>query len=128
MDAGEDGGSARCADVVAALPTTVAGGPARETSGGPGTAAWGDPAVLLRCGVEPPGATTQPCVGVPGPLGEVDWIVLANDDSGSIVRTFGREPAVEVEVPATYGPAPVSVLPELSEAVSLVPATSVCVD
>ena len=52
--------------------------------------------------------------------------MLASDDSGSIVRTFGRDPSVEVEVPAAYGPAPVSVLPELGEAVAAVPATAVC--
>ena len=117
-----------CADVLALLPTSLAGAARRDTTGGPGTAAWGDPAILLRCGVEPVGATTQPCVGVPGPDGDVDWVVLALDDTGAIVRTFGREPAVEVEVPAGYGPAPVSVLPDLGDAVSVVPARSVCVD
>ncbi|MGJ7441512.1 DUF3515 family protein [Aquipuribacter sp. MA13-6] len=124
----DDGGSPACADVLSLLPATLAGAPRRDTSGGPGTAAWGDPAILLRCGVEPVAATTQPCVGVPGSGGEVDWVVLATDDTGSIVRTFGREPAVELEVPAAYGPAPVSVLPDLGEAVSVVEPTAVCVD
>lgn len=128
VDGAEGGASAECAEVMALLPTTLAGAPRRDTSGGPGTAAWGDPAILLRCGVEAVGATTQPCVGVPGASDEVDWVVLANDETGSIVRTFGREPAVEVEVPGSYGPAPVSVLPDLGEAVSVVAATSVCVD
>ncbi len=128
VDAAEDGGSAACADVVALLPTTLADSPRRDTTGGPGTAAWGDPAILLRCGVEPVAASTQPCVGVPGSDGEVDWVVLANDGTGSIVRTFGRDPAVEVEVPASYGPAPVSVLPDLGEAVSVMDPTAVCVD
>lgn len=128
VQAAEDGGSAACADVMALLPTTLAGSPRRDTSGGPGTAAWGDPAILLRCGVEPVAASTQPCVGVPGPGGDVDWVVLATDETGSIVRTFGRDPAVEVEVPAGYGPAPVSVLPDLGEAVSVVDPTGVCVD
>lgn len=128
VDGAEGGASPECAEVMELLPTTLADAPRRDTSGSPGTAAWGDPAILLRCGVEPVGATAQPCVGVPGATDEVDWVVLASDDSGSIVRTFGREPAVEVEVPGSYGPAPVSVLPDLDEAVSVVQATSVCVD
>ena len=126
VQAAPAGASAECADVLALLPATLSGAPRRDTSGGPGTAAWGDPAIVLRCGEERVLATTQPCVGVPGEDGDVDWVVLANDETGAIVRTFGREPAVEVEVPATYGPAPVSVLPELTAAVSAVPATAVC--
>lgn len=124
-----DGDSAACAEVVALLPTTVAGATRRDTTGGPGTAAWGDPAILLRCGEDPVTVTSLPCVGVPlGEDDEVDWVVLASDASGAIVRSYGREPAVQVEVPADYGPAPVGVLPELGEAVASVPATSVCLD
>lgn len=128
VQAADDGGSEACAEVVRLLPSTLAGEPRRDTTGGPGTAAWGDPAILLRCGEEAVAASAQPCVGVPSSDGEVDWVVLASDSSGSIVRTFGRDPAVEVEVPGVYGPAPVSVLPDLSEAVSVVPATAVCVE
>lgn len=107
----------------------VAGAARRDTTGGPGTAAWGDPAILLRCGEEAVVVTALPCVGVPlGNGDEVDWVVLASDSSGAIVRAYGRDPAVEVEVPASYGPAPVGVLPELGEAVAAIPATSVCVD
>lgn len=127
VPAADGGGSAACAEVVAALPAELAGAGRRQTTGGAGTAAWGDPAILLRCGVDPVVVSTQPCVGVPGGQGdEVDWVVLASDSTGAIVRTFGREPAVEVEVPGSYGPAPVSVLPALGEAVSVVPATAVC--
>jgi hypothetical protein len=123
-----DGASPQCAEVLALLPTTLAGAARRDTTGGPGTAAWGDPAILLRCGEDPVVATTQPCVGVPGSDGDVDWVVLATSDSGSIVRTFARDPAVEVEVPAQYGPAPVAVLPELGPAVEVVEASAVCVE
>jgi len=121
-----DGTSDACADVIALLPAELAGAARRETNGGAGTAAWGDPAILLRCGEEVVLRSTQPCVTVPGDSEEVDWVVLASDGSGSIVRTFGRDPSVEVEVPAAYGPAPLSVLPALGEAVSAVPATVVC--
>jgi hypothetical protein len=123
-----DGASEACAQVLALLPSTLADAPRRDTSGGPGTAAWGDPAILLRCGEEPVVATTQPCVGVPHEDGEVDWVVLATGEAGSILRTFARDPAVEVEVPAAYGPAPVSVLPELGPAISVVDPTAVCLE
>ncbi|WP_380168704.1 DUF3515 domain-containing protein [Jannaschia sp. R86511] len=129
VQAAPEGGSPGCATVMAALPATLADAPRRDTTGGAGTAAWGDPAILLRCGVEPLGATSQPCVGVPtDDGGEVDWVVLAGDGTGSIVRTYGRVPAVEVEVPGRYGPAPVSVLPGLGEALQAIEPTSVCVD
>ena len=126
VESAPDGSSQACAAVVALLPADVVGATRRETGGGAGTAAWGDPAILLRCGEEVVLASTMPCVTVPGEPDGVDWVVLASDDSGSIVRTFGRDPAVEVEVPAAYGPAPVGVLPELGEAVSAVPVTAVC--
>lgn len=126
--AAEDGGSQACTDVVRALPSSLAGQPRRDTTGGPGTAAWGDPAILLRCGEEVVVVSSEPCVGVPTEDGEVDWVVLASDETGSIVRTFGRDPAVEVEVPGAYGPAPVSVLPDLGEAVQVVPADAVCIE
>ena len=126
VESAPDGASQACADVLALLPAVLVGAARRETGGGAGTAAWGDPAILLRCGEEVVLASTQPCVTVPGEPDGVDWVVLASDGSGSIVRTFGRDPAVEVEVPAAYGPAPVSVLPELGLAVSAVPATAVC--
>lgn len=128
ISAAPEGASQACAEVAALLPNSLAGAARRDTTGGAGSAAWGDPAILLRCGEEVVLATTQPCVGVPGTGDEVDWVVLASDDTGSIVRTFGRDPAVEVEVPAEYGPAPVSVLPELDAAVTVVPATAVCAD
>ena len=111
-----------CRDVVAALPSTLAGAPARATTGAPGTAAWGDPAIVLTCGTEPPGPTTLECVRVD----EVDWVLLAGDSTGAILSTYGRDPAVTVEVPEEYGPAPF-VLAELGEAVRAVPDQAACV-
>ncbi|WP_336923007.1 DUF3515 family protein [Aquipuribacter sp. SD81] len=126
VEAGPDAAAPACDDLLAALPRTVAGEPARQTTGA-GTAAWGDPAVLLRCGVEPTGPTAAECVTVTGPQGEqVDWVLLASSDAGAILTTYGRRPAVEVEVPATYGPATLSVLPEVGPAVAGLPSEAVC--
>lgn len=126
VEAGPDATDPACAGLLAALPRTVAGAQARQTSG-TGTAAWGEPAVLLRCGVTPTGPTSRECVGVEAPDGSVvDWVLLASDDSGAILTTYGRRPAVEVEVPAGYGPATLSVLPDLGPAVAALPVEAAC--
>lgn len=86
-----------CAAALRQLPPTVlskAPGP----SPAEGSAAWGDPAIVLRCGLPEQGPTTRPCVTV----NEVDWVI---DDSGDPLRfvTYGRAPAMEVLVPTAYG-------------------------
>ena len=83
-------------------PTRSATGcPQRDTTA-QATTAWGDPdgAVVLRCGVEPLGPTTEHCQTVETPGGaSVDWVVVEGDD-GWTFTTYGREPAVELHVPA----------------------------
>ncbi len=75
-------------------------------------AAWGDPAVVARCGLDPLGPTTDDCVSVDG----VDWVVRTLSD-GSVATTYGRDPAIEVLAPAAYGPVPL-LLPAFSAAVA----------
>ena len=56
------------------------------------TAVWGDPAaVVLRCGAEVPGPTTDRCISVDG----IDWVIRDEDENWRIT-TYGRDPAVEV--------------------------------
>ena len=64
-------------------------------------AAWGDPAIIARCGLDPLGPTTEECVSVDG----IDWVVRRLTD-GSAATTYGRDPAIEVLAPAEYGPVP----------------------
>ena len=81
-----------CAEVSVRLPATVDGQPRRWTDA-QATGAWGDPsAVLLRCGVEPPGPTEAKCIT----LGGVDWVVDESQAPRYLVTTYGRTPAVEV--------------------------------
>ena len=104
-----------CAALIVRLPATIGALEKRQVDA-QGTAAWGDPeAVQLRCGVTPPGPTTDPCYTV----ADVDW-VLADSGTGAGVRevltTFGRTPATQVVV----DPKHVSVndvLPTISDAV-----------
>jgi hypothetical protein len=97
-----------CASVVLATPDSLGDGLDRHDTTSQATTAWGDPAhaVVLRCGVEPLGPTTEHCVTVATPGGAtVDWVAVADDpehqdDSAWTFTTYGREPAVEVRVPA----------------------------
>lgn len=90
-----------CASVVLALPASLGEGLDRVDTDAQATAAWGDPraAVVLRCGVEPLGPTTERCQSVTTPQGPtVDWVVV-EDEGDWRFTTYGREPAVELTVP-----------------------------
>lgn len=136
---GVDASDPVCARVVRATPEDMLGLERREASAQASTA-WGDPAVTFRCGVEPPPPTTDRCLSVELPDGTtVDWInpeaeapaegEEATQDPGSwTFVTYGREPAVEIVVPAGAGlDQPTAVLVELASAVDLVPPTRHCV-
>ena len=63
------------------------------------TAAYGTSAMItVRCGVEPPGPSTERCVAVDTGSVSQDWLVTQTDDSW-IAVSFGRSPATEVIVP-----------------------------
>jgi hypothetical protein len=81
-----------CADVSVRLPGSLAGESRRWTDA-QATGAWGDPAaVLLTCGVTPPGPTEARCITIGG----VDWIVDESQAPRYLITTYGRTPAVEV--------------------------------
>ena len=117
---------AACAALVDALPGTLDGLERRgvEPADAAG-AAWGDPAVVLSCGVdEPAGLTrTSACLDVDGigwylpddavqDLGDGDDAVPAEDTT---LTTIGTEPLVSVAVPSDYRP-PAGVLADLAPA------------
>jgi hypothetical protein len=79
-------------------------------------AAWGDPAVIARCGLDPLGPTTDDCVTVDG----IDWVVRPLTD-GSAATTYGRDPAIEVLAPGTYGAVPL-LLPAFTDVAKSLPA------
>ena len=92
MEPAKGSNDALCADVSVRLPSTVAGLQRRWTDA-QATGAWGDPAaVLLTCGVTPPGPTTLTCRSV----GAVDWIIDETDAPKYLFTTYGRIPAVQV--------------------------------
>lgn len=122
FDTAPDATDPDCAAVVVRLPDTVAGLGERETNA-QGTGAWGQPAsVLLRCGVEPPGPTTDRCVSVDG----VDWIIDESDAPRFLFTTYGRTPAVEVLVDNDVVSGSTAIA-DLSPAVAAIPAEGGCV-
>ena len=99
--------AAACADVQVRLPAAVDTKFDLRNTNAQSTAAWGDPAVVLRCGVPKPDALTRTsaCFEVDG----VGW--LATQDGREVsgdapvegaltFTTIGRATYVEVEVPA----------------------------
>ena len=121
VDAAPQATDADCAAVIVRLPDVVAGQAERETNA-QGTGAWGNPAsVLLRCGVEPLGPTTDRCVSVDG----VDWVIDESDAPRYLFTTFGRTPAVEVLIDNDVVSGTTAIA-DLSSAVSAIPAEGGC--
>jgi len=100
---------AACRKLVADLPRTMAGQPVREVSGDTGLgAAWGDPAIVLTCGVPQPSSfsDTSTCIQTAG----VGWyvpddVLLSNDQTRDVTMTaVGYRPRVRVFLPGEYRP------------------------
>ncbi len=99
-------------------PRTVGTAAARAVSvSSPAVAAWGDPAIVARCGLPALTPTTDPCVTVDG----VDWVARQGRDA-TTMASYGTNPAVEVRVPARYGPAPL-LMPAFSAVARALPHT-----
>ena len=110
---------AACESLVKALPSHVADQAQRSTTGSPLGAAWGDPPIVLRCGVGKPKGY-DPVTGCQTVNG-LDWYVPAagmNDQSVDVVMTtIGRDPSVEVTLPAQYRP-PATAMVDLGPAIT----------
>lgn len=131
-----------CAQIVLATPTSLGDRLRQVPTTAQATRAWGTASapIVLRCGVTPPGPTTQRCVSVQTPGGPaVDWLVVPDDpaaDSSTAVggtsawtfTTYGRVPAVEVHVPASVAASvSTSFLDQLGPAMSLARKARSCV-
>lgn len=108
-----------CAALVKALPDHVADQPLRTVDTGDGYgAAWGDPAVELRCGVRRPAGFDRfaMCQTTNG----VDWFVPESQQTGQrtdiTMTVVGRAEYVEVRLPEDYWP-PATAMVDLAPAV-----------
>jgi hypothetical protein len=119
-----------CRSLAGALPERVDGlDRVTPSADSPYVAAWGDPAVVLRCGVaEPPvlvpgSDTYNPVPDIVG-VNEVDWVVEETDGARRFT-TYERQVFVEVTVPDDYEPNQVSPLVDLAAPVAgAVPAAA----
>lgn len=111
------GSTPACVSAAEAFPPEVSGMPRADTApASPAVAAWGDPAVIARCGVAAVAPTETQCLEVDG----VGWIPEELSD-GIRFTSFGTDPALEVLVPSDYAPEGL-LLPAFSDAVRALPA------
>lgn len=102
VPAGEHATDPACAEIVLGAPPLMLDGLERVETSSQGTAAWGDgdDTVVLRCGVTPPGPTTDQCTRLEDGSGvQVDWIVREIEGGVMLYTTYGREPAIDITVP-----------------------------
>ena len=107
------GTEVNCKGLFADRPLKVAGQKNRMVKG-ENASAWGDPAIILRCGVEKPkdlGPASR-CDMVD----DVGWFSESTSD-GYLFTTIGRDYYVSVEVPDDYAPE-ADALADLADAVA----------
>lgn len=112
--------SSTCADLVAALPDTVDDLERRDTEPADApAAAWGDPPVVLRCGVDMPPSFDDyaTCQEVNG----IGWYIPDEQVTGApeaiTMTTIGRDVNIEVALPEEHFP-PANTMVDLSDAIS----------
>ncbi len=115
----------QCAALIAAVPDRVAGQDQRAVNPDDAlAAAWGDPAIVLRCGVGRPAALRRDsaCFAV----NDVGWFAAQDGrpvtgtrpvEGDVVFTTIGRSAYVELTVPDDYEPA-ADALVDVAEAVT----------
>jgi len=100
---------ASCPALMSTLPVELAGEPSRRVdSDSPYAYAWGDPPIVLICGVDRPagfviGASAMQINGV-------QWYVDTSDPESTVWTTVDRPVYVEITLPADVDSAPVTAL------------------
>ncbi len=105
-----------CAELGAATPVRLGGALLRDTNPNSlGTKAWGDPAIVLRCGVAVPKSYSPSSQLLT--VNNIDWYP---EELGAGVRFTSMKTAglVEVSIPIAYGTT-ADILTELSSAITL---------
>ncbi len=94
-----------CQRLVDALPDELGGQSRRKTQPAEALAgAWGDPAIVVQCGVGVPSELTRTshCLVADG----VGWFVpqdqVDDDSADAVLSTVGYRPALQLTVPAKY--------------------------
>ncbi len=111
----ETGSEQACAQLLEALPDVVSDAVRRDVEpASEQVAAWGDPPIVLRCGVPLPAEYRRDAqlLDVEG----VGWYPV-DGEGGTFFTAVDRQPYVEVAVPDDYAPEAV-VLADLAAAVT----------
>lgn len=101
-----------CRNLVEALPLSLDGH--ENTGRSQYAAAWGDPRIVLKCGVPIPAGYEKTSEMIA--IDEVSWFPEQQDD-GYLFTAMGRSPLVQVYVPDAYAPE-VNPLVDLSPAMA----------
>ena len=114
-----------CSDLIDALPETVDGAGRRPTTpASPATAAWGEPPIVVRCGVAQPAALTSTSVllevngigWLPEPLA-AGTLFTAVEFPDSEPGQASELPFVEVAIPQEYQ-SPGGIISDISAAIT----------
>jgi hypothetical protein len=107
---------ASCPALMSTLPLELAGEPSRRVgSDTPYAYAWGDPPIVLVCGVDRPAGFV---VGVSAiQINGVQWFVDTSDPESTVWTTIDRPVYVRITLPAEVDSAPVTALtPQIAAA------------
>jgi hypothetical protein len=106
-----------CTKLLAVLPIALDGLPSRPAlSSSTFAVAWGDPAIVLRCGVpRPSGLVPGSSAFTTGVNGVFYWVDRDSVKGATVFTVIDRAVYIEVTVPSTYGGGP---LAPISTAVS----------
>ena len=98
-----------CPAVMAALPLELGGEPSRRVQSDSLFAyAWGEPPVVLVCGVDRPAGFVAGVSAIQ--INGVQWYVDTDDPDTTVWTTVDRPVYVQVSLPATVDSAPVTAL------------------
>ncbi|MGA0208635.1 MAG: hypothetical protein ACO3YU_02620 [Candidatus Nanopelagicales bacterium] len=104
-----------CESIMAAAPIRLLGELQRETSPRNAAAiAWGDPPIVLVCGVARSTLPDAQVIAVDG----VEWIAESTD-AGTVFTTLVGDPVLQVRVPVDYRPE----IDALAEITSVLPVS-----
>lgn len=103
------GAAQYCPAVMGGLPLELAGEPSRPVrSDSPFASAWGEPPVVLVCGVDRPAGWVVGAQAIE--INGVQWYVDTADPEATVWTTVDRPVYVEISLPADVDSAPVTAL------------------
>ena len=106
---------ASCPALMRALPLELDGEPSRRVqSDSPYAYAWGDPAIVLVCGVDRPEGYVTGAAAIQ--INGVQWYVDTSDPDTTVWTTVDRPVYVQISLPPSVDSAPVTALtPQIAQ-------------